>query len=522
MNIRSVMDERAEQSADCIFIIDAESGRRISYSLARSIARSIANVIENNGVASGESVAFAMRNSSSCALVVLGIMYGGFRATAINLVSGNQTIAYVLDHSECRLILTEPAQHELLEQAFASNDYKIPLIDVGDNFINELLDPVVSSEASSSEAMSADASLSEKARPFPDSQSEGLLMYTSGTTGRPKGVLLSHANLIAGGRNTQIAHKLGSDDRAMCVLPLYHINGLTVTLMGPLVSAGSVVLPMKFSTSRFWSTINQYKCTWFSVVPTQISYLLHAEIADGDATSDHESLRFGRSASAPLSPEVQQGFENRFGVAIIETMGLTETTAQILSNPLPPGVRKIGSPGIGFGCTVIIADDNLNEVPRGTEGEILVRGENVMKGYFKNPEATSEAITSSSWFRTGDLGKQDEEGYVFVTGRLKELIIKGGENIAPREIDEALYRHPAVIEAAAFACPCENYGQRVEAAVSIDASTDLNESVLLEFCRDHLGQFKMPDRIHFLSELPKGPSGKIQRRRLVELFVEQQ
>jgi len=343
-------------------------------------------------------------------------------------------------------------------------------------------------------------------------------MYTSGTTGRPKGVLLSHANLIAGGRNTQTAHQLKTDDRAMCVLPLYHINGLTVTLMGPLVSKGSVVIPQKFSASGFWPTINQHDCTWFSVVPTQISYLLHAEVADSDAAPGHKSLRFGRSASAPLSPEVQQGFEDRFGVAIIETMGLTETAAPILSNPLPPGVRKIGSPGIGFGCEVIIADTELVEVPRGMEGEILVRGDNVMKGYFKNPEATNEAITSSSWLRTGDLGKQDEDGYVYVTGRLKELIIKGGENIAPREIDEALYRHPAVIEAAAFACPCANYGQRVEAAVSIDADAGLNESVLLDFCKAHLGQFKM--QIHFLDELPKGPSGKIQRRRLVELFVD--
>jgi len=522
VNIRSIMDERAEQSADRTFIVDAVTGRHISYSMARTVAQAVGHLIDKRGVATGESVAFAMRNSSTCALVVLGIMYGGYRATAINLVSGNQTIAYVLDHSETRLIMTEPAQHDLLEQAFLSIETDIPTIDFDDRFIERLLGPVVgaSLETASSNAITPTTSSDHLNDLPPDSQSDGLLMYTSGTTGRPKGVLLSHANLIAGGRNTQLAHNLNSDDRAMCVLPLYHINGLTVTLLGPLVSAGSVVLSGKFSVSGFWPTISQHECTWFSVVPTQISYLLHADVADSDATPNLKTLRFGRSASAPLSPEVQQGFEDRFGVAIIETMGLTETAAPILSNPLPPGVRKIGSPGIGFGCEVVIADNELKELPHGTEGEILVRGENVMKGYFKNPEATAEAITSSAWLRTGDLGKQDDDGYIFVTGRLKELIIKGGENIAPREIDEALYRHPAVIEAAAFACPCDKYGQRVEAAVSVDVNNELNESALLDFCRNHLGEFKMPDRIHFLSELPKGPSGKIQRRRLVELFAQ--
>lgn len=497
------MDERAENTPDDVYIVDAITGREISFTQARRAVRSVASLIDKCGVAQGESVAFAMQNSSACALVLLGIMYGGYRATAINLVSGNQTIAYVLDHSETKLILTELAQHELLEQAFATNKHSVPIVDINDTTIAQFIE--AEPPAYSGTAL--------------DSQSDGLLMYTSGTTGRPKGVQLSHANLIAGGQNTQLAHDLKASDRAMCVLPLYHINGLTVTLMGPLVSGGSVVLPQKFSASKFWQTINEHECTWFSVVPTHISYLLHAEPSASDAAPGHKHLRFGRSASAPLSPDVQQSFEDRFGVPIIETMGLTETAAPILSNPLPPGVRKIGSPGIGYGCKVMIVNGDLEELPPDTEGEIVVRGSNVMKGYFKNPEATSAAITSSAWLRTGDLGKQDKDGYVFVTGRLKELIIKGGENIAPREIDEALYRHPAVIEAAAFACPCSNYGQRVEAAVSIDIGTNLDENTLLEFCREQLGQFKMPDRIYFLDELPKGPSGKIQRRGLVELFV---
>lgn len=503
-SIRSIIDERAETCPDTTFIVDAINEVEISFAQLRTAVQSVARLVHSNGVAPGDSVAFAMNNSCSCALVVLGIMYGGYRATAINLVSGPATIAYVLEHSEAKLIVTEAKQQALLENALSINQCVLPSIVIDTSNVKEFLN--------------------ERSEPFelsePDYQSDGLLMYTSGTTGQPKGVLLSHANLLAGGENTRLAHDLKPEDRALCVLPLYHINGLTVTIMGPLVSGGSVVLPTRFSVSRFWPLINQYGCTWFSVVPTQISYLLHAPVDESDPTPGQTSLRFGRSASAPLSPEVQQNFEARFGVPIIETMGLTETTAPILSNPLPPGVRKIGSPGIAFGDEVLITDKDLNEVARNVEGEIMVRGTNVMKAYFKNPTATKDALTASGWLRTGDLGKQDDDGYIFVTGRLKELIIKGGENIAPREIDEALYKHPAVIEAAAFACPCTDFGQRVEAAVSIGPDTDLSESKLLEFCRPHLGDFKMPDKIHFLEELPKGPSGKIQRRRLVELFAQ--
>jgi len=292
---------------------------------------------------------------------------------------------------------------------------------------------------------------------------------------------------------------------------------LCVTLMGPLVSGGSVVMPKKFSASSFWDQITRWDCSWFSVVPTQISYLLHESNQARDPQDKPQRLRFGRSASAPLAPEVQRAFEERFGIPVIETMGLTETAAQILSNPLPPGTRKIGSPGVPYGCEVRIVDADMNELPEETEGEVAVRGPSVMKEYFKNPEATADSLTPDRWFRTGDLGRKDADGYVFITGRSKELIIKGGENIAPREVDDALYAHPAVIEAAAFARPCPDYGQRVEAAVRVKPSSGVTEDELIALCRDKLGAFKTPDRIHFLPELPKGPSGKIQRRHLAEL-----
>ena len=284
--------------------------------------------------------------------------------------------------------------------------------------------------------------------------------------------------------------------------------------MGSLVSGGSLAMTSQFSSSRFWRQASESKVTWFSVVPTIISHLLHSETAP-DATCQ-KRLRFGRSASSALAVETQSAFEDRFGVPIIETMGLTETAAQILSNPLPPAPRKIGSPGVAFGNEVRILAPDLSDAPPLQEGEIAIRGPNVMAEYLHNPEATAKTF-AGDWLRTGDLGHIDEDGYVFVTGRLKELIIKGGENIAPREIDEVLYAQPDIIEAAAFARPCTSYGERVEAAVSVKPGSTVTEAELIAMCQRRLGPFKSPDVIHFLEELPKGPSGKIQRLKLAAL-----
>ena len=494
LSIRHVIDRHAQSCPDQVFLLDSKSGRTVTYAELRASARAIVGHIAAQGVRPGDAVAYAMPNGPHAALTVLGLFYGGYLATAINLVAGNDTIAYVIEHSEAKLLLSQGKALPVVAAALKGVNGAPPVVEVEDGLFDAGQGP-------------------EPLAPAADS--DGLLMYTSGTTGRPKGVVLTQANLLAGGAVTTLAHQLTPHDRAMCVLPLYHINGLSVTLLAPLVSGGSVVVPDRFSVSTFWQTIRDLNCTWFSVVPTQISYLLHEDAA-GEGKG---KLRFGRSASAPLSPDVQQAFEAKFGVPIIETMGLTETTAQILSNPLPPGTRKIGSPGIPFGNEVIIADERQREVGRGQEGEVLVRGPNVMRLYLKNEEATREAITPEGWLRTGDLGRMDADGYVFVTGRLKELIIKGGENIAPREIDEALYSHPDVIEAAAFARPCASYGQRIEAGVMLSPGSTLTEEELIALCREKIGAFKSPDRIHVLPELPKGPSGKIQRKKLSEVVT---
>jgi acyl-CoA synthetase (AMP-forming)/AMP-acid ligase II len=218
-----------------------------------------------------------------------------------------------------------------------------------------------------------------------------------------------------------------------------------------------------------------------------------------------------------LPPSLHKEFEEKFKVSIVETMGLTETAAPVFSNPMDPSKRKYGSPGQAVGNTAKIIDKKGNEVPRGTQGEIMIKGDNVMKGYYKAPEKTTEALDPDGWLHTGDLGYMDEDGFVFVTGRIKELIIKGGENIAPKEIDEALYKHPAILDAAAVGIPDKDYGEEIMACVVLKPDSTATEEELRNHCLEHLGKFKTPKVIKIMEDLPKGPSGKIQRLKLPEL-----
>ncbi|MEM9044610.1 MAG: AMP-binding protein [Pseudomonadota bacterium] len=481
--VRNWLDARAETGG--IAVTFPETDEDLTWPQLRGEAARIAGDLTARGIAKGESVAVVHPNGLGGVVALYAALYGGFRATMINLAAGPDAIAYALAHSEARVAFVHPDQVEMFTtvkpdymEAYTPNDAQQPL------------HPLAASD-------------------------DALLMYTSGTTGRPKGVVHTHASLLAGGWTPAIAHDLGPEDRGFCVLPIYHINGQCVTVMGSLVSGGSLAMVSKFSASQFWIQAEISGITWFSVVPTIISHLLHGEREPSKALK--QRIRFGRSASSALAIETQNAFQNRFGISIVETMGLTETSAQILSNPLDPVGQKIGSPGIAYGNEARIATSDGTLCATGVEGEIQVRGPNVMKGYLKNPEATHETFIGD-WLRTGDLGRMDEDGFIFVTGRLKELIIKGGENIAPREIDEALYEHPEVVEAAAFARPCPQYGERVEAAVRLAEGSIATGEELRDLCVTRVGKFKAPDAVHILDELPKGPSGKIQRLYLNKLI----
>jgi acyl-CoA synthetase (AMP-forming)/AMP-acid ligase II len=485
--VRDWLDHRARLSGDHNAYLFFDDSAPLTWVQLRDSARDLAGQLTAQGLEKSASVAIMQPNGREAIECLYGALYGGFRATVINLAAGDDAIRYALDHCEARVALVGAAQLDLFDR-------------VRTDVLEQLLQSDVTAPVDLYHLLPED---------------DALLMYTSGTTGRPKGVVHSHSSLLAGGWTPTIAHDLTPKDIGLCVLPINHINGLCVTVLGTLICGGSLAVADKFSASKFWDQCESAQATWFSVVPTIISHLLHSETMPSPDT--RKRLRFGRSASAALAPDVQTNFETRFDVPIVETMGLTETAAQILSNPLPPGVRKIGSPGQAFGNEVCILSPDLTMLAPYAQGEIAVRGPNVMREYFKNPDATRETFTSDGWLRTGDLGHFDTDGYVFVTGRLKELIIKGGENIAPREIDEALYSHPDVIEAAAFARPCKTYGERVEAAVKLKENTGVAPEHLMAICRDKLGSFKTPDVIHVLDDLPKGPSGKIQRIKLVSL-----
>lgn len=451
-------------------------------------------------------------NGWAAVQILLGAPFWGRPALMLNLAAGDSQLVYMLNHSGCPLVFADEENMPRLRLLArrcdnpprleeVSRDEDIGDITVSDNNDDNKVEEIKSGEA-------AEDNKSGEAAEAADSAA--LLIYTSGTTGTPKGVLHSHRSMLAGGANTAVAHALSENDRALCVLPLYHINGQCVTIIAPLLSGGSVLLPHKFSAGDFWNLLAAHECTWFSAVPTIISHLLHSDAAPPPLPL----LRFGRSASSALPPETHRQFERRFGVQLVETMGLTETAAQILSNPPPPLRGKIGSPGKAVGNEVRIVAKDGKTAATDEEGEIAVRGDNVMKHYWPDGAAT----TADGWLLTGDLGRMDADGYVFVTGRLKELIIKGGENISPREIDDALYAAPGVVEAAAFAVDCATYGQQVEAAVALASPDAHSEAELIALCEKHAGKFKSPRRIHFLKSLPKGPSGKIQRLKLAEML----
>jgi long-chain acyl-CoA synthetase len=329
-------------------------------------------------------------------------------------------------------------------------------------------------------------------------------------------VVLSNRSVVAGGEFTSRAHQLTAQDRVMCALPLYHINGQIVTAVAPIVHGGSVVMPHRFSVTNYWETAVQNRCTWINVVPTLIAYLLNAPDPRAQGL-DISRIKFCRSASAPLPPEMHRAFEAKFGISIIETFGMTETNAPCFTNPYERGKRKVGSPGQPFGNEGKVVDPATGrDLPAGAIGELMVRGDNVMKGYYKDPDTTAKTLQPDGWLHSGDLGYMDTDGFVFVTGRIKELIIKGGENIAPREIDEALLKHPAVLEAAAVGIPDIQYGQEIMACVVLKPGLCCTPEDLYEFSRVELGKYKTPKIIKLVESLPKGPSGKVQRLKLLE------
>jgi len=495
--ITELVDQFAKTTPNKNYLIDSDLDLHVSYGQLKKDILNLGIYFQQNSIKAGNKVGFMLDNGYASTLLFIGAMYHGVTIVPLNVLAGAKQIKYTIDHSECRLIFTSKAYLEKFKGILDSSNARVV---EHEKYTDLQIKP--------QKEINADT-------PAVSEDTPAILIYTSGTTGVPKGVLLSHKNVLSGGKNTALAHKIKEDDVSFCVLPLYHINAEMVSMASALVSNSCVVVVSKFSVTNFWQIIERYKCTWFSVVPTIINYLLNDNF-DVDSLN-LKKLRFGRSASAPLSPEVHKKFEKVFNVKIIETMGLTETAAQILSNPMEKG--KHGSAGKAFGNKVRIIDDAGNYLDHGNPGELVIKGDNVLLEYFNNKEATVNAFNKDGYFLTGDLGVEDEDGFFFITGRKKELIIKGGENISPREIDDTLYKHNAVLEACTFGIFDDNYGEEISACVFLKENLDTNEKELKDLCTADLGEYKTPSQIIFVDKpLPKGPSGKIQRLKIASLY----
>ena len=529
--VRELIDSQAELRPQGVYAVavDAERGRvgdadlsvlaqahrtgeanyepSISFAQLAQVCRDVSALLRSHGSRPGDTVSLVMPNGLMTLQLLLGAMHGGWVVNPVNLLSQPDQMRYVLMHSDCKVVIVAPDWETKVRALLAGLERQVALLVIAPDADNL---PAMTAHARTDAGHEAIHGATQEAIPRPDALA--LLMYTSGTTGVPKGVMLTQANLTANAQAISAEHALTPSDRVLAVLPLYHINAFAVTMLAPLAQGGSVAMPPKFSAARFWAQAAAHRCTWLNVVPTMISYLLEGSVPRPEDTVRY---RFCRSASAALPPDHLRGFEAKFGIGIIETMGLTETVAPSFSNPLEPTLRKLGSVGRVSGCEACVIDAALKAVPDGATGELAIRGPNVMRGYYKNPQASEAAFTPDGWLRTGDLGHRDADGFFFVTGRIKELIIKGGENIAPREIDEVLLRHPAVLDAAAVGIPDQHYGQEIMACVVLREGHAADEAALREFCVTQLGRFKTPSVFRFLGELPRGPSGKVQRLKLL-------
>jgi acyl-CoA synthetase (AMP-forming)/AMP-acid ligase II len=518
--LRALIDARAQSAPDKPFLLSTAHDDVLTFGALREDCIALEARFKAAGLLPGDVVSVFMGNGIQTARLLLATMYSGLVANPLNLLCQPSQVSYIVEHSDTRVIFVADDTHDTIVEAIDAlrsegTDREIAVVRTSPAStqlpdipaLSSRAIPLVRDETPGTQIVASDAGA-------PNPGDTALLMYTSGTTGAPKGVLLSHRSLLANMRNISAEHRLTDDDRVLVSLPLYHINGLVVALLTPLWHGGSAVLTPRFSARTFWSEASHSGCTWINVVPTIVAYLLNAEDAQD---CDLSALKFCRSASAALPADHHRAFEERFGIGVIETMGMTETAAPMFSNPYDETMRRLGSIGLPSGGEAKIVDLDGRECASNETGELVLRGEQLMSGYYKRPEETRNAFTTDGWLRTGDLGYRDEAGFFYINGRAKELIIKGGENIAPREIDEALLRHPGVLEAAAVGVPDAAYGQDIVAyIVPSGGAASLDVAELRAYCLRELGRYKTPREFRFTDSLPRGPSGKVQRLKLVE------
>ena len=478
-------------------VIVPEVGIRVTYDSLRQQVWDMANALASLGIRRGDAVAIALPNGLPAIVGFLAASIAG-TAAPLNPAYPYEELLFFLRDTNARILLCPPVGAEFARSAAA--DCNIPVCSVEMSGHGEVR----------LQAAPGDVSATE-----PTGEDIGLVLHTSGSTGGPKRVPLPHFNLAVSSANIANTYALTQNDVSLCIMPLFHVHGLIGSTMATLVSGGTVVVPTKFNALTFWKTVREYGVTWYSGVPTMHQLLLsRAHHKPVEAAS----LRFIRSCSAPLSSELIHKIEDLFGVPFVEAYGMTEAAHQMTSNPLPPRHRKTGSVGVGTGLRVRIIDKEGNDLGNERRGEVAIQGANVFHGYDNNPEANAKAFVNG-WFRTGDEGWLDRDCYLHLTGRIKDIIIRGGENIAPHEVDEVLLKHPAVAAAVTFGFTHPTLGEEVASAVVLHESHGATETMLIKHCRESLADFKCPKKIYLVKSIPTTATGKIRRRAVAEALV---
>jgi long-chain acyl-CoA synthetase len=500
-NLRELLETRAAATPEKTFLFSERDGRSFTYGEFDAAVNRAASMLAARGTGKGDVVSLLLPNGVEYVIAYFACFKLGALAGPVNSLLKPEEMAYVLGNSEARTLLYDTQFAPQVEGLRAA--------------VPTLANAVVFDDER--EATEGSASVSEGWRGTRlEPEDEAIIIYTSGTTGKPKGCLLTHANLIANAR--QIVEWLGfkEEERLLTIMPLFHMNAVSVTTVSALYAGGSTVVSPRFSASRFWQIIDEYKITSFGSVATMLSMLLATYPSGVPEGLNAESLRFAMCGSAPVPAEVLRRFEETFNCLVVEGYGLSESTCRSTFNP-PDARRRAGSCGIPIGNEMRVVDEEDRELPDGESGEIVMRGENVFKGYFKNDEATARAFRGG-WFHTGDVGYRDAEGFFHIIDRKSDMIIRGGENIYPREIDELLYKHPSVAEAAAVGVPDELYGEEVAAFVVAKEGQTLTPDEIIAYCREHLADFKCPKTVRVVTALPKGPTGKVLKRELQALW----
>ena len=482
------------------FLFSETDGRSFTYTEFEQAVNRTAQLLASRGIARGNVVSLLMPNSAEYIIAYFACWKLGATAGPINSLLKAQEISFVLTDSETRLLLVHPEFVPTIESIRAN----VPTLKDVIIFDNE-----AEATRGLDQLTSSDAAINR--------ETEAIIIYTSGTTGKPKGCLLTHGNLIANAK--QISSWLGftQKDRLLTIMPLFHMNAVSVTTMSALYAGGSTVVSPKFSASRFWQIISEYQITSFGSVATMLSMLLSTYPGGVPEGLETKQLRFAMCGSAPVPAEVMNRFEETFDCLVIEGYGLSESTCRSTFNP-PDKRRRPGSCGMPIGNEMRVVDDDDREVKNGELGEIVLRGENILKGYYRNPDATAKAFRND-WFHTGDVGYRDDDGFFYIVDRKSDMIIRGGENIYPREIDEVLYQHPDVAAAATIGVPDQLYGEEVAAFVVLKGGREATESEIIDFCRARLADYKCPKSVRIVAEIPKGPTGKLLKRELSRLYA---